>query len=138
MTVGPESPAAGAAILFLGEKMTLQDGETACADLGEQLWAPELDTGSIQRNLNFLRYQGKDSTSFWIAPLDDAFRSISISGNVLDDRGESEKLPVLCTQTAPFSNSSVQDTDERWRVSVRKQRGPHRVCPFPFLDNSIY
>lgn len=116
---GPESPTADAAILFLGEEMTLQDGEAACADLGEQLWAPELDTGSIQRNLDFLLYQGKGDTGSWIAAYDDAPRGISSSGDVINGLDAAEKLPVLCTQTAPFSNSSVQDTDDRWRVSVR-------------------
>lgn len=99
--------------------MTPQDGKAACAELGEQLWAPELGTGSIQRSLDFLRYQEKGRAGFWIAPRDDAPRAISTSGDVSDELDGSDKLPVLCTQTAPFSNSTVQDTGETWRVSVR-------------------
>ena len=99
--------------------MTLRDADAACADLGEKLWAPELGTGSIQKNLDFLRYQQRGEEGFWIAPLDDAPRSIATSGDVSGDLDESDKLPVLCTQTAPFSNGSTQDTGEEWQVSVR-------------------
>lgn len=31
----------------------------------------------------------------------------------------SPELPVLCTQTAPFSNRTFQSTAQEWRTSVR-------------------
>ena len=98
--------------------MTLQRAEAACADLGERLWAPELGRASIQKNLDFLHYQGKGKTAFWIAPSDGALRSLLVSGDVSEELDESRKFPVLCTQTAPFSNSTAQDTDEAWHISV--------------------
>lgn len=52
--------------------------------------------------MDFLRYQDEGHTGFWVTPLDDVPGGLSISGDMLDNRDESENLPVLCRHTAPF------------------------------------
>ena len=100
-------------------RQTYADAASACQALGEQLWAPDHQTNSIQRTLDYLVYQKKvtaDST-FWVASQGVNFRAIDGRGHV-EMVDPTLKLPVLCTQTAPFSYADRQDTSEKWRVSV--------------------
>jgi carboxylesterase type B len=86
--------------------------------LGEQLWSPESKTASIQANLDYLKYQGKiGNSSLWVAPSGDKPQAIGLSGS-LAAADSSQRLPVLCTQSAPFSNGTTEDTSEKWQVSV--------------------
>ena len=114
--IGPSSPSGNSGVIVLSEKRTGKDAADACATLGEQLWSPELNTSSIQSNLNYLVYQKKidPDNAFWIG----GGRSISGRGVVAPEKGE-VPLPVLCTQSAPFSTDSVKDTSEKWRISVQ-------------------
>lgn len=106
-------------MLFLGSKQTLDKARAACESLGESLWSPESD-GDIQSGLNYLVYQkrAKKSSKYWVAPQGVVARSISASGEVSEEDGSS-RLPVLCTQTAPVSNTTAQDASEQWQVSVQ-------------------
>ncbi len=94
---------------------------SGCQALGEQLWAPELQTASIQPNLDYLVYQKKAQASslFWIASQasKNDSRAIDASGrvSVTDARLE---LAALCTQSAPYSNATAADTGAKWQVSV--------------------
>lgn len=104
-------------MILLGRK-THKDAVSSCEALGEQLWSPKRNASSIQPNLDYLKYQGKiGNSSLWIASSDDTPRSISLSGGVsITDAGQ--RLPVLCSQSAPFANGNAQDTSEKWQVSV--------------------
>jgi hypothetical protein len=106
-------------VIVLG-RASLKDAIAGCQALGEELWAPELETASIQENLNYLFYQGtaKAETLFWIAAGSDGQnRAIDTGGNVSDvDSGL--RLPVLCAQSAPYSNATFTDTSEKWQISV--------------------
>jgi hypothetical protein len=91
----------------------------ACEALGEQLWSPELNTSSIQPNLDFLKSQGRiNATSkLWIASKGNETRAVDASGSISAVESFLE-LPVLCTQTAPYSSKGVQDTSEKWQVEL--------------------
>ena len=118
MIKGPQSPSADSGVILL----TSRSGASAaadCATLGEQLWAPELKTASIQPNLNYLTYENqyRASQQYWIASNSRGPRAIDGEGHVT---GVSPHLhlPALCTNSAPFSNISYQDTSPRWQVTV--------------------
>lgn len=99
---------------------TYQDAVSGCQALNEDLWSPELGTSSIQPNLDYLVYEGrveKDS-SFWIAAQGNQTRAFTASGNVTAAES-GQKLSVLCTQSAPFANSTSTDTSTKWQVSVQ-------------------
>ena len=96
-----------------------QDAVSGCQALNEELWSPDLGTASIQPNLDYLVYEGraeKDS-SFWIAAQSNQTRALSASGNVTAAE-PGQELGVLCTQSAPFANSSSTDTSAKWQLSV--------------------
>jgi hypothetical protein len=101
-------------------RQSYSDAAAGCQALGEQLWSLELNTASIQANLDYLKYQGRidESSRFWIGSQGNSSRAIGFSGTVSDVDAAS-RLPALCTQSAPFSNDAIQDTSERWQVSVR-------------------
>lgn len=105
-------------MILLGQR-TQKDAVPGCEALGEQLWAPELKTASIQPNLDYLVYEGKAEMSslFWIASQGPLARAINAGGHI-SYVSPSLKLPVLCTQTAPYSNTTYADVSARWQVSV--------------------
>lgn len=85
--------------------------------LGELLWNGKIS--KIQPNLDYLAYEGKYLVDqlYWIGP-SNTTRAINGRGQVVVLSGDSI-LPVLCTSTAPFSNSTWQDTSERWQTVVK-------------------
>ncbi|KUI56990.1 Bile salt-activated lipase [Cytospora mali] len=97
----------------------LQDAVSGCHALSEQLWSPEQGTGGIRENLDYLIHEGKttDDTQFWITAQGNNTRAVSVSGGVLPVQPD-VKLPVLCTQSAPFVNASYTDASTKWQVSV--------------------
>jgi len=105
--------------VLLLDHLTREDAIARCEALGEQLWPP-LPNIDIQPSLNYLFYEGKyaDTQKYWIAS--NASRAKTINGKV--DISfvvpGSQKLPALCTQSAPFSNSTYQDTNSRWQLTV--------------------
>lgn len=105
--------------MILLDSQRPENAAAACAALGEQLWAPELKTASIQSSLDYLKYQDKikDSSLLWIAPSGNTTRAIGTSGAIFSVQ-PSLQLPVLCTQTAPFSNITYANTNSEWLVSV--------------------
>lgn len=70
----------------------------------------------FQRNLDYLALRTNLSSDarFWIS---DA-RTITVKGEVGPAPDPAASLPVLCTQTAPFSNETFQDVSDRWQISV--------------------
>ncbi|KAI0480490.1 Alpha/Beta hydrolase protein [Xylariaceae sp. FL0804] len=116
---GAESPSANSAVLLLSEAQPLAEATRSCAALGEQLWSPAAGA-DIQANLNYLAYEGVAAagSQFWIAPDRAGARAIDVRGDVsaADAR---RSLPVLCAQSAPFSNATWQDNSTaRWQVTV--------------------
>ncbi|KAK3333579.1 Alpha/Beta hydrolase protein [Cercophora scortea] len=119
---GPDSPYSTSGVILLGRR-SYAEAAAGCEALGEQLWAPELNTASIQSNLDYLRHRGQASnaSTFWISPSPsggNTTRVIDVSGAVVAVADSSVRLPALCTQTAPYSSEKSQDVGARWQVSV--------------------
>ncbi|KAI0382879.1 alpha/beta-hydrolase [Hypomontagnella monticulosa] len=104
---------------LLLEARSLKDARSACEAVGEQLWSAKLGTKSIQSSLDYLKYTGSDLSTlqFWVASGSQAVEAVNINGSVLNTQS-SAKLPVLCTNSAPFSNETSQDTSKKWQVTV--------------------
>ena len=118
VNVGIKSPVGNSAVLLLSA-ISVRDAEPACKALGEQLWSPDQGSSSIQANLNYLTYQGQyDADQAYLISSDaDGPRTITGKGKV-KKLFKNSKLPVLCTQTAPFSNATLKDNSEKWHISV--------------------
>ncbi|KAM7197691.1 Alpha/Beta hydrolase fold [Rhypophila sp. PSN 637] len=128
---GPSSPHSTSGVILLGGRHSFADASAACQALGEQLWAPELNTASIQPNLDYYKYyQGIKSNStggvFWIASAQNGIsetspvipRTINTSGSIVSIANKNQTHPALCTQTAPYSTQSSQNTSTTWQVQV--------------------
>ncbi|KAI2642677.1 cholinesterase [Xylaria nigripes] len=115
---GLESPFADSGLLVL-DAQPFVNASRSCQSLGEQLWFPELGTPSIQMNLDYLKYskQYQESSNFWIGPEHASGRTIDLDGHV-SHTSEALEFPVLCTQSAPFSRETSQDTSEKWQVTI--------------------
>ncbi|KAK4210942.1 Alpha/Beta hydrolase protein [Rhypophila decipiens] len=128
---GPSSPHSTSGVILLGGRHSFADASAACLALGEQLWSPELKTASIQPNLDYYKYyKGIKSNStggvFWIAPAQNGIsetqpviaRTINTSGSIASVANSNQTHPALCTQTAPYSTQSSQNTSTAWQVQV--------------------
>ncbi|KAK7952515.1 uncharacterized protein PG986_008243 [Apiospora aurea] len=115
---GAGSPAADSGVIILGAR-PLKEAKRACKDLGEKLWSPKQRTASIQPNLEYLKFAGRDKEGpkHWVASNESDALAINVDGEVSASDPASE-LPVLCTQTAPLSHETDQDTSDRWHVTV--------------------
>ncbi|KAI0180064.1 alpha/beta-hydrolase [Hypoxylon sp. FL1284] len=115
---GPSGPAAGPSVMLL-EGHAAEDAGAACEAMGEQLWSPDSGAGSIQKVLDYVEYLAPNHGQFWIAPKDQSARAMGTDGHVSLTVSLGEELPVMCTQTAPYSNLTFQDTSEKWQVGVQ-------------------
>lgn len=106
--------------MILLSSRSYADAVSGCHALSEELWSPGQDPARIQRNLDYLVYEGEAgaNTQFWIASHDNHTRALSVSGSVSTAQPGLE-LPALCSQSAPFTNISHTDTSRKWQVSVR-------------------
>ncbi|KAI1467047.1 cholinesterase [Daldinia caldariorum] len=116
---GVSSPVSNSGVLLL-EARSLKHARETCEAVGEQLWSLEKGTKSIQANLDYLKYSNLDLglSKFWIASKNQSARAVDIDGHVVQENPDT-KLPVLCSQSAPFSNVTFQDTGEKWQVIVK-------------------
>jgi hypothetical protein len=105
-------------ILVLGPR-TWQQARESCLKLGENLWGAKSNPRDIQSDLNYLVYQGKypQSQHFWTASDHRKPSTINANGQIKSAKAN-KKLPVICTQTAPYSNITFQDTSAKWQVTV--------------------
>ncbi|KAK2011141.1 carboxylesterase [Colletotrichum eremochloae] len=112
------SPTANTSALFLHSRISFSEAKAACNKLGEELWAPASASNGTQRILSILDYQepNTDLSAIWVASQDgDTPTTINLQGEV-SSAHPSATNPVLCMQTAPFSNGVSQDNTERWQV----------------------
>lgn len=103
--------------------MPLQNALSSCKSLGESLWDSSSGFGNIQNDLDYLVLQEKLSLDqrYWIASVHGTPSSIDASGSV-KKASENEHLPVLCTQTAPYSTPDIKDTNATWQVTVNSNK----------------
>ncbi|CAJ2510094.1 Uu.00g059940.m01.CDS01 [Anthostomella pinea] len=116
---GADSPAPSSGVVLL-EARSLADAINSCHALGEQLWSPESAAVNIQSNLNYIKFAdlAQGYSQFWIASTNSTPRCIDINGQTAL-ANSSLWLPVLCSQTAPFSNETFQDASEKWQVTLQ-------------------
>ncbi|KAK1992645.1 carboxylesterase [Colletotrichum falcatum] len=104
-----KSPAANTSALFLRSRMSFDEAKAACNKLGEELWAPSFKLNGTQRILSILDYQepNTDLSAIWVAPKDGGTpMTVNLQGEVSFANNYATN-PVLCMQTAPFSNGVV-------------------------------
>ncbi|KAK3302444.1 Alpha/Beta hydrolase protein [Chaetomium strumarium] len=103
-------------VVIVTDAKLYKDAPDVCAKLGEQLWRPAAARGPAFAE--YLQYEGRAnaSSSFWAAA--------SAGVNAVDMAGRRHRgpaharFPGLCTNSAPFSTQSSQDTSARWQISV--------------------
>lgn len=118
--IGINGPTPNAGVLLL-EAHSLEDASGACEAFGERLWSPETDATEIQSVLNYTKYleSGSGLTEFWIASQNGSGRTIRADGLMSAiEPSQATQLPILCTQSAPYSNETYADTSEKWQVTV--------------------
>jgi hypothetical protein len=102
--------------------------QNVCAKLGEQLWQPRSGKGKGQRRTDtaalpfadYLKYDGtaNASSKFWVSSDSDS-NSVDISGRYgKASTASNSRFPGFCTNTAPFSTQSSQDTGSKWQISL--------------------
>ncbi|KAJ6187575.1 hypothetical protein N7519_002483 [Penicillium mononematosum] len=113
-----ESPLSGSGILVLDAR-PWQEATESCQKIGETLWGAGSSYKDIQNDLDYLVFQGKYTRNqrFWTASDHRKLSTIDTNGRV-NKVSANEKQPVLCTQSAPLSNSTFQDTSAQWQVTV--------------------
>ncbi|KKK13553.1 hypothetical protein ARAM_001721 [Aspergillus rambellii] len=115
-----ESPYSGSGVLLL-DAMDLDSAAESCKALGETLWKPETPFSVIKPHLDYLIYQGRYSAEqrFWISSGVQHRRpqTITRTGLILP-AADRERLPVLCTQSAPYSNETFSDTSSDFQVTI--------------------
>ncbi|KAJ5764227.1 hypothetical protein N7533_002908 [Penicillium manginii] len=113
------SPWAGSGILLL-DPMPLKRAIQTCQSLGERLWSIEAGFSDIENDLKYLVYQGDKNKRqrYWIASIHSTPSTIDVNGRVKKTSSD-ENLPVLCTQTAPYSTPTFQDINSSWQIAVR-------------------
>ncbi|KAI9167448.1 Bile salt-activated lipase [Paramyrothecium foliicola] len=117
---GPDGPGSAFGALYLTKKQSFKEAVASCEALGEELWTP----GTYGRGIEIVgqhledRQAGVESPRAWVSSDGNDKQVITNSGElvVVD---ETLRIPVLCTQTAPFSNNTFEDKDERWQVQVQ-------------------
>lgn len=112
------SPHARSGVLLL-DAMPLQEAMNSCNSLGESLWRSSDGFENIQNDLDYLVLQERygDDQRYWIAPVSGTPSSVDVDGHVKKASAD-EHLPVLCTQTAPYSTPDQKDTNTTWQVTV--------------------
>ncbi|KAJ6044301.1 uncharacterized protein N7446_002496 [Penicillium canescens] len=111
-----ESPLASSGVLILDAR-PWNEATESCQKLGESLWGAYSDFNGIQSNLDYLVFQGKYARSqrFWTSTRKAS--TIDANGHI-NTASANTRLPVLCTQSAPHSNKTFQNTNSQWQVSV--------------------
>ena len=109
---------AGSGVLLL-DPMPLQKAIESCKSLGESLWTSQTGFSQIKSDLNYLTFQGKYTSDqrYWISSLHNTPSTINGHGKI-QKASANTHLPVLCHQSAPYSDHETQDNSSAWRVSV--------------------
>ncbi|KFA67377.1 hypothetical protein S40285_00169 [Stachybotrys chlorohalonatus IBT 40285] len=117
---GPGGSADVFSAIYLSRKQSWSSAAESCRALGEELWTPGSRQASADAAWRSVEAQAGSHrpASVWIGAHDGGARTLSSGGRMASARGSPE-LPVLCTQTAPFSNRTFQSTAQEWRTSVR-------------------
>jgi hypothetical protein len=109
--------------VILTDACSYQDAsQSVCAKLGEKLYKPKTDckrdTAAALPFADYLKFDGKadSSSKFWVSP-DSGSKAVDIAGRKADSASNS-KFPGVCTNTAPYSTQSFQNTSSQWQISL--------------------
>ncbi|KAJ5678233.1 Carboxylesterase type B [Penicillium maclennaniae] len=113
------SPWSKSGVIVLGE-MPLLKATEACQSLGESLWTSHSKVSTIQSGLDYLVFEHKVSRSqqYWIAPIRGVPSTVNANGEIRES-SPSKHLPVLCTQSAPYSTADTKDTNSTWQINIQ-------------------
>ncbi|CAK7222789.1 hypothetical protein SEUCBS140593_005022 [Sporothrix eucalyptigena] len=114
----------GSAAVLVHQPTPFAAASTSCTLLGETPFHPEnTSLSTLTSTLAYQQFQGLASPSqqYWISkaqPSADECRSITATGNITNTDCLTQ-LPILCTQSAPVSNTSTVATENgaAWRVT---------------------
>ncbi|KAM0282476.1 hypothetical protein ACHAQH_002990 [Verticillium albo-atrum] len=118
------NPTQGSGAILIDRSQDQASAVKACDQLSESLWSGAGDKASItslKTSLAYEAYQGNHGpkTKFWIASGDGCkCRAIGIDGS-LHRQKCSDRLPVLCSQSAPVSNLTSDDPSPSFRVTQK-------------------
>jgi len=115
---GSNSPYADSAVI-LTDPVGRDASQSVCSKLNENLWQP-VKSKRVKRAssslyfADYLKYTGAATSSkFWISNSD----AVDTIGRVTKGPSPAQ-YQALCTNTAPYSNQSFQDTNEKWHISL--------------------
>ncbi|AEO68901.1 ab48a4f4-7368-4f99-88ad-3769fd736534 [Thermothielavioides terrestris] len=122
---GSDSPDADSAVILTDARAFRDASQGVCAKLGEQLWRPTTKRGHRRRDTavlpfaDYLKYTGTAdaSSKFWVSSGSSSPDAVDIAGGFHPNPGNI-RIPALCTNTAPFSTQSSQDTSSKWQISL--------------------
>lgn len=105
------------AAILLSTPMSEVEAMGACSALGEKLYYPPEDYPSNQF-LEYLAYEGLDGP-YWIAGSQGPSCKDLTATDTPGTLHCPNRLPALCTQTAPLSNLTYADNSTKWQTSVK-------------------
>ncbi len=112
------------AALLLRQPYNLGSATEACVTLGETLWSPAdgAFSNGLNQSLAYEVFAGRTSRCqlFWVqqASTGGKCQAIRVDGT-MHDVDCLQKLPVLCSQSAPPSTKTYADTSARFQVTQK-------------------
>ncbi|KAH7322392.1 camp-regulated D2 protein [Stachybotrys elegans] len=116
------NPPPGSGAILIEQAKTYHAAVEACGQLSESLWsnANNISYASLKASLAYQVYQGNHAADakFWIERETDGCecRAVGADGSLHYVKC-SIPLPVLCSQSAPVSNASFEDTSPRYQIT---------------------
>ncbi|OBT95564.2 hypothetical protein VE01_05905 [Pseudogymnoascus verrucosus] len=108
--------------LLVNTAFCQKDAAARCTSFAETLWDPSAEDFNLglDRSLAYQVYQGNYGKSqlFWVASDRKACQAIDAKGKT-KLVSCSQKLPALCTQSAPIPNATFTDTSARFQVAQK-------------------
>ncbi len=104
-------------MILMGAFTNLGTAEQSCILMGETLWASNF--AGLNNSLSYPSYLGlyPSHQLFWIAPEKaSSCRAINSNGHT-SNVDCSQKLPTICTQSAPSSNSTFSSTAPQLQIT---------------------
>ncbi|WVQ97821.1 hypothetical protein IAU59_004936 [Kwoniella sp. CBS 9459] len=106
------SSARDESVLVLSDGLSYDSACAACKSLGEMLWTP-----SQADFLPYLAHTGRDG-QYWTANDCANLTSSPIPG-ATGHCDKQQRLPAICTNSAPYSTSIKQDNSTYWQVRLQ-------------------
>jgi hypothetical protein len=110
--------------ILLDQAVTNKDAQQACLLLHENLWSSSTQSfmSSLKDSLTYQVYLKNfpPDQLFWVASskegMDAMCQAINVDGVVKQVKCQ-QRLPTVCTQSAPISNMNNKDNSRRYRVA---------------------